>query len=401
MSLHILIIGWANETHKKFVEKGNRVSVIMPINKLVKVKQYNTYERLVAIPNYAGIEEWKAQAALINKLDNVDAIACFNENLEEITAEIAKALKLKYYNCEVIEKTHNKALMRKALNDANIDLTKGKHICQEEEILEFALENGFPIILKPIDGKGSTGISIINNRYEIQNAIRWLRGHDEKSRMYVETYLQGDEYSVESFSENGAHRIVCITKKYKDNEHFIELGHCLPAILAEQYINEIKKLVSETLSELGIMYGPTHTEIIITENGPRIVETHTRLGGDHIPELIKYVSGLDLMDLWVRQILGEKVMSKLPEYINTDCYAAIWYVSTDSDGVLESVSGLGEAKSVLGVMDAGIIQVVGSNIARTYNSSSRGAYVIAKAPTHEKALTISQEAALMLKFNII
>ena len=61
-----------------------------------------------------------------------------------------------------------------------------------------------------------------------------------------------------------------------------------------------------------VVASASHTEVIVTAEGPRIVGTHVRLGGDSIPELIQLVSGVDLEELWIRQTLGESVFDPPP-----------------------------------------------------------------------------------------
>ena len=54
--------------------------------------------------------------------------------------------------------------------------------------------------------------------------------------------------------------------------------------------------------------GPTHTEIVLTESGPRLIETHLRFGGDSIWDLVTDATGVDLVKNQWRQMIGEKVL---------------------------------------------------------------------------------------------
>jgi hypothetical protein len=45
---------------------------------------------------------------------------------------------------------------------------------------------------------------------------------------------------------------------------------------------------------VGLRNGPAHTEVRLTSRGPRIVESHNRIGGHLLNELIKTAYGVDM-----------------------------------------------------------------------------------------------------------
>lgn len=71
----------------------------------------------------------------------------------------------------------------------------------------------------------------------------------------------------------------------------METGESFPV-----YPPEAQALVSiaiEALNAIGFDFGPSHTEIVMTANGPRIIEINPRLGGGLISLLIKDALGID------------------------------------------------------------------------------------------------------------
>jgi len=120
----------------------------------------------------------------------------------------------------------------------------------------------------------------------------------------VEEFLTGPEISVEAFSHRGRHTVVAMTDKYLLGDGFVEIGHSVPAQLSEATRREAAELTVELLTAVGLTEGPSHTEIKLTERGPRIVESHNRTGGDFIPDLVKLTYGVDLLRLAVAVPLG-------------------------------------------------------------------------------------------------
>ena len=106
--------------------------------------------------------------------------------------------------------------------------------------------------------------------------VRRLRGTrtDRISTLFVlqdflmEEYIDGAEYSVESFSFAGRHVVITITEKFTEAGHFAELGHAVPARLDEHVCEHVRACVSRFLDLMGVRDGLGHTEVRISARGP-------------------------------------------------------------------------------------------------------------------------------------
>jgi biotin carboxylase len=288
--------------------------------------------------------------------------------------------------------------MRELLREKGVDSTSARLVKNAEDIANFGKLYGYPIVLKPVDGRGSLGVSIIRTVEDIALAINRFEKWSCDKQMLVEQFLNGDEYSVETFSEQGQHRVVCITQKFKDPMTCIETGHCLPAPLPKHISDEIQQFVIRMLTVIGIENGPAHTEIIVTSDGRHIVETHARLAGDNIVELIQLTTGVDLDDAWIRQSAGEKVLDKIPTTFEK--HASISFVTPNAVGTLERLEGVTEALSQPGVVSAQLVQAIGAHLEGAHDSNTRGAYAIAIGNNAEEATKRARDAASRLKFII-
>lgn len=396
MARHMLLLGGARSIHPKAKKLGLKLSLIMEMPRLIAQKNQETYDRIVGIPAAATLEEWLESARLIHRIDPIDFIGGFNEVSQDQAAAIAEALDLPFYQADVIRATRQKDLMRQILREAKLDTTASKLVGGAAEIEAFGEAHGYPIVLKPVDARGSLGVSIVQGRQDIPKALEWFGAWTPGRKMLVEQFLEGEEYSVEAFSEDGLHQIICITQKFKDPTTSVETGHCLPAPLADATRVAIEQFVTAVLTALHIDRGPSHTEVIVTAAGPQIVETHTRLGGDSIPDLIELLSGVNLDEMWVRQTIGERVLPALPQRL--EGVAAIQFASPRANGVLERVDGLETARAMSGVKSVELIRAVGTKVQEAYDSFSRGAYVIAVGDTHDEAIERARAAAHQLRF---
>jgi biotin carboxylase len=374
-----------------------RVSLMVDRER-VKADFIEDHYRIIGVSPGATIEEWIEIALAIHRIDPIHAVCAFHEMQQDKAALIAQRLGLPFHLPETVESVRQKDKMRRKLRLANIDPTEGRRVKAASEIALFGKQHGYPLILKPVDGWASTGVSLIRNVDDIPAAIDWFGSSGAHTDMYVEQYIDGVELSVEALSEQGQHRIFCVTQKYKDSTHFVEQGHCVPMPLDQATQIEINDFVSQVLTTLGISDGASHTEIMLTEQGLRVVETHTRLGGDSIPDLFKLVSGIDVMELCARQALGEHVLAQLPPASHADKFAAIWYASPRAAGTLERIEGAKEAQNMPGVLDVQLLKEPGMTLGDTRDSFSRSAYAIGIGNTADEAIDRAKSAIQKFRF---
>lgn len=397
---HVLIVGERREMHQRLKQAGARLTLLIEVDQ-IRAGDNTFYERVIGLPARAQVEEWVALAHAVDRTDPIQAIGGFEDRMQDKAAAIAAALDLPFHTPEVIAATRFKDRMRNLLNKAGVDPTVNRRIKSAAEIETFAATYGYPLILKPVDGRASIGVSLIRSTDDIPAALRWFEESAYAFEMCIEQYLSGKEYSVEAFSEYGQHRIVCITEKFKETVHFVEVGHAVPALLGPATETAIEQLVRRTLTTLGVQHGPSHTEIMVTADGPRIVETHLRAGGDQIPQLIALAGGVDLLDLWVRQILGEQVWPLLSDHAGPDTYAAIWFAVPQALGTIERVDGLDQAKAIEGVDEVVLRLKSGARLGGLHDSFARAAYAIAAGPSQETALERAQAATKALRFLVL
>jgi L-amino acid ligase C-terminal domain 2/ATP-grasp domain len=155
----------------------------------------------------------------------------------------------------------------------------------------FALRR--PVIAKPVDGAGSADVALVHRLADLPPSRR-------TAGTLLEQYAGGREYSVEAMSANGRHTVVGIAEK-GTTTGFVEVSHLMPPLSlgAEQH-ELVVRAVCELLDAVGLTDGPTHTEVKVDGDRVYVIETHNRLGGDGIADLVRLTTGID----WRRAALG-------------------------------------------------------------------------------------------------
>ncbi|NCB92985.1 MAG: pyridoxal-phosphate dependent enzyme [Clostridia bacterium] len=241
-----------------------------------------------------------------------DGVASIGSDLANITvAKLAKALGLPGNDLRCIEKSTNKASMRKAFEAAGIPVPFFTSVDRidalEEQVREGKLELSYPLIVKPTDRSGSRAITKVEDESMLSEAIERALEQSFEKRAIVEGYITGSEYSMETISYQGEHFCLAITKKFTTGApHYTETGHLQPAPLAKEMENRCIEQVQRALDALEIKNGASHAEFRIDPEGNvRIIEIGSRMGGDCIgSDLVPLSTGQDFVKMVVQTAVG-------------------------------------------------------------------------------------------------
>ena len=256
----------------------------------------------------------------------------------------------------------------------------------------------YPVITKPTDNSGSRGIMLVRSSEELKEAIFYSSQNGREGNVIVEEYMVGPEVSVEIMVVDGLTHIIQVTDKLTTGApHFVEIGHSQPSRLPKDAIASIKELAQNAAQAVGIKNGPAHAEIILTEDGPKMVEIGARMGGGCITtHLVPLSTGINMTKATIQTALGEK-----PDI--TKCIhkgAAIRFI-VPPVGEVKSISGVAEAKAIPGVILVEIQCSIGQILGELENGTCRIGYVIAQGETAEEAIKICEKALAKIHIEVV
>ncbi|MGW7309678.1 ATP-grasp domain-containing protein [Streptomyces sp. NPDC054835] len=248
--------------------------------------------------------------------------------------------------------------------------------------------------------EGSLGVSRIDTAQDIEAALRRVGPHHVERGVVVEEFLDGDEFSVEALSTGGRHRIIAVTRKFTDPMTFVSRGHVIPAPLTTDEHAAVTAYVTRVLDAFGFHDCPSHTEVMLTEHGPRIIEMHNRIGGDAIMDLVHLSTGVDMYDLVARQSIGEDIGPLLPEEIVHERSAAAWYAAPSGPPTrtLLEVQGIDEVRDLPHVRAVTLLREPGSPQPTVRHNFDRSGRVLAVGDSPREALHHARTATGMLRF---
>jgi biotin carboxylase len=201
-----------------------------------------------------------------------------------------------------VQRLKDKARLRRCLAEAGLSPVRHQLVSTATELAAFADAVGTAVIVKPVAEGGSKGVSLVSHPARAEAVWRDVVATGREV-MLAEEFLSGREVSVEAFSAASRHTVIAITDKQVGSS-FVETGHSVPAALSDDEYEAAAALTRAVLDAVGLVEGPSHTELMLTGHGPRVIESHNRIGGDRIADLVRAVYAIDLERLTIGVPLG-------------------------------------------------------------------------------------------------
>lgn len=286
-------------------------------------------------------------------------------------------------------KATDKGEMIRAFEAAGVAHPRYRLVRCADDLEEVKSRFEYPFILKPTDNSGSRGVVLVKGPEELEAAYSYSTVNGRSGALIAEEYMRGPEVSVEILVTDGKPHIVQVTDKLTTGApHFVEMGHSQPSELNEDDLVSVKDLASRAALAVGVENGPAHAEIIVTKDGPKMVEIGARLGGDCITtHLVPLSTGIDMVEETIRIALGEQVVVPEPENHGS----AIRYINAPM-GIVKAIEGVDEAAAVRDIRAVNVLCTIGDHLGGITSSASRAGNVIAQSETAKEAVRTCDEA---------
>lgn len=221
---------------------------------------------------------------------------------------IAEELHLPGINYTSAKIIKNKASVRKLLFEAQADDTGYSYeIDSVEAIAEVLPKVKFPIMMKPVDGSGSRGASKVEKAEDFAKAAEFAMSGSITHRAVAEPFINGREYGVESFVDNGEiHVLGVMQKDMTQPPYYAELGHAIPSGLPYALEEKVKNCVRTAIKALGVNHGSVNMDLLINGDEVHIVDIGARMGGNLIgSHIVPRGTGINYMANMIRAAVGD------------------------------------------------------------------------------------------------
>ena len=305
------------------------------------------------------------------------------------SACIADLLGLQAPSVSAAQLATNKRLMRERV--AGAGLAQPAFVaCRTLAEAEAAVAAiGLPAIFKPVDNRGCFGVSTARTPAEVKESFYEALLNAHSREVIVETFLEGTMVTVDGYCfAPGRYLALGIASKRKvGGRRNVDMEVMYPAELPDAVVRRILEYNGRTVEALGLTFGATHGEYLVTADGtPYLIEIANRGGGVYTaPVIVPSLSFAPVPELLLRNAFGEFPPPEGVEAAPQDRSTVLGFIDFGVRGTLLSVGGMEEALRIPGVLAVYVLAKVGRPLPDITHGPSRHGFVIATAPTREGA----------------
>ncbi|WP_294765103.1 acetyl-CoA carboxylase biotin carboxylase subunit family protein [uncultured Fusobacterium sp.] len=280
----------------------------------------------------------------IAQKEKIDGIVAYASDPAAPTAAyVAEQLGLPTNPYKAVEILGNKGLFRKFLKENNFNVPTAKDYIDKDEIIDDIKKNiyNFPIMIKPVDSSGSKGITKLLNEDNLEKSIDFAFKFSKSKRVIVEEYIENkNKFMVggDCFVVNGQVKFWGLLNCHRDIKvnPLVPVGKSYPLLLTSKEKIEIQKEIQRVMSLLDINFGGFNIEVIIGKNNKiYLIEIGPRNGGNMIPDLLKIIYGVDMIDLTVEGAIGNNLIDL--DYKESSSFYATHNIHSNKNGILKEI----------------------------------------------------------------
>lgn len=235
----------------------------------------------------------------------------------------------------------DKHLFRKFLSDNGFNCPNAKGYNNIEEALNDVNYFSWPVIVKPVDSAGSKGVTRVDDKSKLKEAIEFALSESHNGYFIIEDFLEKQGFSAgsESFVVDGKLLYNGFYDQYFDKNAinpYTPSAEVWPSIMEQKYQKEIKSELQRLFTLLEVTTGLFNVECRVCTNGKAyLMEVSPRAGGNRLAELLNYAADVNINAAETRKALGLSIENMHePNYKG---HFAILVLHSDKTGIFQSV----------------------------------------------------------------
>lgn len=280
------------------------------------------------------------QLALSLKIDGILAYA--SDPSAPTAAYVANQLGLAGNPYESVHLLTHKNRYRDFLNLYGFRAPKSASFASLADAEEYLKKREGEFMVKPIDSSGSKGVSKLTNKQQLADAFDYALSFSRAKKVLIEQFVQRKGYQIagDGFVVEGKLAFMCLAQEHFNQacNPFVPIGESFPLMLPSHIYQKIHRELQRLLTLLHIKTGALNLDIFLDEQeNVYLMEVGPRNGGNLIPEVIKYASGIDLVKYTVEAALGHDCSQLVEEAkASVQCYSS-FMLHSEKEGFFNNV----------------------------------------------------------------
>lgn len=247
------------------------------------------------------------------------------------------------------------------------DKRRWKSLCREhgvpsssrypvEDALKDPMSLRFPVMVKPADGSGSKGVSVVRLPSGIASAVEVARSYSRAGEVLVEEYLEGPELTMMWIVIDGRAELFMAGDRLMTGGDRgtlpLPYGYAFPSRYLPACLGDFAPKAKEMLQSAGVRNGMMFMQCIVRDGIPHVYDIGYRLTGTLEHHLTEAVAGYSPMDMLLRYaVTGSMtddidIFEKVAKGLVSPCFNASCLMQP---GTIDHFEGMDEVLSMDGV----------------------------------------------------
>jgi biotin carboxylase len=323
-----------------------------------------------------------------------------------IVATVTERLGLPSIGSEVAHRMTHKIAMRRTLAEEGIPqppFAAVRNLAEGRSAIEAV---GLPAVLKPVDSGGQRGVFRIDVPGDLESNLHTALSESPVQEAILEGFVEGTEMNGIVIARDGDARLLTLSDRLRPPGIGFGVGwiHLYPASIHSDQLALAERVAERAAAALGLRDGIAFPQLIASpDGGVAVVEVAARIPGGQMADLVRHAVGVDLVEVALRQALGEDVPDEvaLPRF--TQPLAIRFFTAQPGPLPTGEVTRIGSLDALLaseGVVQADTYLQIGETIRPVRRDGDRRGYVIAVADTPAKALARAELAATRVEVEV-
>ena len=337
--------------------------------------------------------------AEVGRRHSVDGVLTFAaDRAVPVVAAVAEQLGLPGIGSHTAHLATNKIAMRRELAERGVPQPQFAAVRSLAEAHSAARTLDFPAVLKPADSAGQRGIFLVHSDEELSAQLALTLAASPSQEAIVEDFHDGREVNTLLVArDEDVHLITASDRLRPEGVGFgVALAHVYPSTLYGDVLEEVERVAIAAVHAIGLRNGIAYPQLLVSGNEVRLIEIAARIPAGQMDEVPRFGVGVDLLDIALKQALGEPVSDDLVEPLFHQPLAIRFLTAEPGPlptGVVQSVGPLDKARAFPGVERVDAWIQPGETIRPVQTDGDRRGYVIARGDTNLEALERADAAA--------
>lgn len=297
------------------------------------------------VDNVLDVEQLaQAVGSVAERLGGVDRLFAAYEQLQVPIAVVRERFGIDGMSAEAAHNFRDKSRMKELFDAAGLPCAQHARVTTAEEAWRFVAANGYPVVVKPLEGAGARSTFRVDTAEQLGEALRLA-----PPPLLIEEHIVGEEHSFEGVMVDGRLVWHSLTHYRPTPLEVLRNGWIqwcihLPRETGAPQYDDIRAAAARALEVLGMKTGLCHLEWFRRRDGSiAISEVAARPPGARIMDLVSYAHDVDFDAAWVRlMILGTF------EPVEPQWSTGIAFLRGQGEGSVKAVHRVDEAAAAVG-----------------------------------------------------